>query len=522
MLGGRPSSLYEVDHIIPLWAGGADTNSNLQVLARPEHDKKTKAQAVAYTLLANREINENQAKTYALTWGDRDLSDIPAPKNGVIDLDVAKKIRDKWDLQQQAAPKITAKDFFAAIPTGVERAFDFTEATKDSNFLLKSLAKISEGLIKGVISGVTAGWVPYSPQDDAGLTEKASGIVGNIAGMLVPIGAVSKGFRVGGLLVTGKRGAEVVTKGNWLARVGSRNVNSSAAAKSLGLGMNALNVATKVTVPSWAKRQMSKMAYTNLASNTAAITLYGQATPEAVENRMGRFWEDLAFGVLAPLAGGVAGARFGSSLAAQTTAESLAAGATAGMISFMSDSEHPVDALINAGMMAALHGVSVPGLRKHQKNLAITLRTEQDRMANNIIHTYLPERTKLLGVKDNVSINLTRDEVITLRGEAMKKLDILNADGKLSPEAFYAERRSILAATSVLENTGLKGARLKEKTWNDLVSLAEQTKRLGGRNITEPAIAQDVVSMLERKGLGVGIKGQGDSFYFLQLGLNCV
>ena len=32
ILGNRPSNLYQVDHIIPIWAGGADTAANKEVL----------------------------------------------------------------------------------------------------------------------------------------------------------------------------------------------------------------------------------------------------------------------------------------------------------------------------------------------------------------------------------------------------------------------------------------------------------------------------------------------------------
>lgn len=34
----------EIDHIIPRWAGGTDHLGNLQVLRRPDHQRKTEAE----------------------------------------------------------------------------------------------------------------------------------------------------------------------------------------------------------------------------------------------------------------------------------------------------------------------------------------------------------------------------------------------------------------------------------------------------------------------------------------------
>ena len=42
---GRVTAGQEVDHCIPLWAGGADDETNYQTLCKPHHAEKTKREA---------------------------------------------------------------------------------------------------------------------------------------------------------------------------------------------------------------------------------------------------------------------------------------------------------------------------------------------------------------------------------------------------------------------------------------------------------------------------------------------
>lgn len=42
---GRITTALEVDHVVPLWKGGADTDGNLQCLCRECHSAKTASEA---------------------------------------------------------------------------------------------------------------------------------------------------------------------------------------------------------------------------------------------------------------------------------------------------------------------------------------------------------------------------------------------------------------------------------------------------------------------------------------------
>lgn len=48
---GLSSQLYDVDHIVPLWAGGLDTLENKQVILKTDNQRKQKADSIALTLL---------------------------------------------------------------------------------------------------------------------------------------------------------------------------------------------------------------------------------------------------------------------------------------------------------------------------------------------------------------------------------------------------------------------------------------------------------------------------------------
>jgi hypothetical protein len=491
ILDGRPSYLYEVDHIIPLWAGGSDTNANIQILSRPEHDKKTKAQAVAYTLLANRRISPGEAKVYAMTWNDRDLSDIPElDQFGTIPLESAEVIKNKWDEQATQNPRVSFKDFLKSVPDGAKNLTANLRGFfgKESEGPKTALGGVAEEFVKGVASGVTGGWIPYEAGDNSNIAEVGSGVVGNIAGALIPIGALSKAF-------------------GWGFKATSKLAKTGGAAKMFGVGsQSAQGVSTMIKAPSFLKSKMVGVAFNNIASNTAALTLYGQLTQDAVDNRVHRFWEDLGYGVLTPFAGRLfsagaskAGAPVADKLFAQMGTEALGVGTAAAMISIMADPERPTDALINAGIMAALHSAGMPMARKQAAEFKRVMDDEATRMANNVLHTYVPERFKLLKPDEPVAVKFGADDVIQARAEAMKKLDEVHATGRMAPEDYFRERSSIFVATSVLSKPTIDPNLLRNKEVTDLLSLAGQSRRLEGGTITAPAEATAMLRTLDEK-----------------------
>lgn len=94
---GLNPALYQIDHIYPLWVGGANTLLNREILRNDEHDLKTKSQAVPLTLLGAGLMTPEEAATEAMNWKGRDVSGIKVLKDdGTIDVNLAKQILNEW------------------------------------------------------------------------------------------------------------------------------------------------------------------------------------------------------------------------------------------------------------------------------------------------------------------------------------------------------------------------------------------------------------------------------------------
>ncbi len=97
---GIDSSRMQVDHILPLWAGGADTPYNLQGLTTPQHEIKTKISAVARTLYWNGEMTLAEAQNVAVNWKEKNIEKLDIPLVGDYDevpLDLAREIVKVWN-----------------------------------------------------------------------------------------------------------------------------------------------------------------------------------------------------------------------------------------------------------------------------------------------------------------------------------------------------------------------------------------------------------------------------------------
>ena len=101
---GRPGFMYQIDHIMPLELGGADTLANRQLLTSDQNDQKTRAQAIPYTLYAPGDISISEARSMAMQWKDRDLTDVPQPNSigfvsdtsGKTGIEIARETAKRW------------------------------------------------------------------------------------------------------------------------------------------------------------------------------------------------------------------------------------------------------------------------------------------------------------------------------------------------------------------------------------------------------------------------------------------
>ena len=352
LLRGLPPSQFQVDHIIPLWAGGSDTLANKQVIAKDRHQVKTDVQAVAFTLMAHGLIDITKARSMALTWEQKDAVDIPhANDSGMIPLESAEAIRDRWSRQSNSAPSTSLKDVLSSVPEG----------SKD----------MGKGIIpdwirapmKGLVTGFTGGMVPAAQDDDASTIEKVLYMGGVIGGALVPIGWLAKGVGMTmrgisvlrgasklaatekGFLGTARGLSRLDKEADLIAKVGKKGLNSK---PSVLDAVNWRNVG---------KFSAGSAAYGQLGAEGAIGGTIADQMPEEYQNAIpeeraaARFWEDMALGAIT---GAASPTLKGASLVAST-----------GFIWSYTANPDLSDALTNAGVFAALHGSQIPGARRN-------------------------------------------------------------------------------------------------------------------------------------------------------------
>lgn len=462
ILGNRPSSLYQVDHIIPIWAGGADTEANKQVLPINIHDEKTKAQAVPLTLLASGKISVPQARLMALQWKTYDLSDVPKPdERGMFPVSVAEEIKTRWE-KQAAKPRVTWNDFLAEIP---EKAKEFGKGW---------LPEPVREFAKGLVSGGTGSWIPYQPGEGQGKVEMAAGIAGNVAGMLVPVTLFSK--MIGGL---GRAASSVAASKGWI----KAPIVADQVAK-------AAKIANFAESGKFGSSLVKNVAYGNLVRNTAALTLYGQLSKEGFEHRTGRFLEDLGYsaimGVVPPTIKGAV----------------LASGGALSL-GLMIDPDKPRDAVINALVIGGLHTIGAPAVRTNlEKQLhlvKLSIENETTRAANNILSPYAGNKIKFLKPDDQIpSVEAySSEDILRIREAANKRISTMLANETIDVDTAARERARVIVATNWLENRKLPEAMKDKKMIDDLLSVKDQSEKLGEGTITTPPIVKEVVDKMD-------------------------
>ena len=186
--GGLSSRLFQIDHIVPLWAGGVDTRANKQLLDMASHVKKTQVDAVARALYYNEDISLNAARVMAINWKDKNTDGITLDDKIETPLEVAKAKYKEW----QKPPKFGFMDIVKGLP---EAAVEVGRAVES---LLPTPA---QSAIEGVLSGFTGGWFPttagneqfiFAPDDFE--PSKASQTADKVARYIGSVGGTILGF----------------------------------------------------------------------------------------------------------------------------------------------------------------------------------------------------------------------------------------------------------------------------------------------------------------------------------------
>jgi hypothetical protein len=502
--------LYQIDHIVPLELGGADTMANRELLTYSQNQQKTTAQAVPYTLYAHGLIDLDQARLMASSWQNRDIGGLSVPDGvGMIPLKQAQDAAAKWS--QPVAPKIS--DVIAGIP----------QAAKDlgKGFLPDPLREF----IKGFASGATMGFVPYESGENEDVFSKIAGYGGQLAGGIGSF--VVGGAILDGVLGVGAAGLRVLgalrgTAATAAEGAGLVSAEAGATEAAPGLGTRLLNAlktpaaapiikAVPDTAPSYIYKgfvspltkptvqgalkfagtnvlvgQMQQLVQNHLAPDI--LSGKRQATDE--QNLIPRIISDAVIGSIA----GVASPTLrGASLA---MAPVLA-------MNFIEDPYHPMNALTSAAVFGAFHlagaGAKKADIADLKQSFTDTAATPEfqtfktqvlDKPHYNTLSYYAPELYPEL--KDGESIPASAydpAQVTTAANKAIAALDIrrefdINPDGTqadvgMSDQAYNAEKTRIVTASGQMAIGGLSPELQEQANVANVISFAKSLKSKG-------------------------------------------
>jgi len=495
ILGKKSPSLYQVDHIVPLWLGGADTLQNLQVLDNITHQEKTAVQAVALTLLANNKIDLNDAKVMALTWKDKDPKGITVDDKGYVDLKTAEKVSEKWknDVSNPSMWKFFGESFKENM----------------SNFG-KDIPVLGE-FAKGLVAGGTANMLEGTgPREESGKVGAVSNFAGNLVGTITGLGLLSKG--IGSLKVA--------------AGLGKATALSADAMKAAGLATDYGALTAKGAASSARGTILKKMA-----SSAGLLGLWGQIGTtgrEAInkdvdfemKNHMTQFFTDVAFG-------GLLGAA-GQNVKGYAT---VGLGSTVFSLFEQSASGHDPDivsALQDGAIMTALHGMGYKRGMIDPKKMAGN--EEAYKMSASTMNDYVgdimptvkkgqkvPEILRLdLPKVDQMRVEMQQKypydqrfsnmPAITSNAEAVNFIEqaakrelgntISRSNGTIPIEDIKKEMTRITLAKNQLANQTLPPSERVQKEWKDLLSMGEKLRPNLNSNNLRGSI--DATKMLEK------------------------
>ena len=386
---GLDPKLYEIDHIIPLWAGGADVEANMEIMTKRRHDQKTALQSVALTLMAQGDITWEEAMPMIANWKEfAERKDTITPdllENGLVDYDVAKELASRW----KTAPKLS---FFDKLKKGqlVPGSKGFAEDTSMLAEILFPKSKQASAVPREFTKGLTSGllppinflapelmrpgeWEKPSTQRAANISYMAGAIIGNIASFVAVYGAVSKAMGAVGLGVrtakTGKSAIPIVSK-----FLGKKTVKKVAKESAMNTAKEALTANTSISKEmirrsSGLGRRLYDVAPRALTLGGVSVAL-GQARPmyEYADKQTGEIEEqsraaraayDFFYAALSPVGSVGHSARAYMSVASPAFVVSLMEGLNhedsfANAVSF---------ALMNTGTMVGVHGLGHLGYK---------------------------------------------------------------------------------------------------------------------------------------------------------------
>jgi hypothetical protein len=491
-LGNRPSSLFQIDHIIPLWLGGADTDYNKETISIAKHLRKTKVQAIPYTLLRKGLITPDEARKWAMNWENLDYRDIPDPSNesgqlGEIPLQFAKDKLALWKKHREEGfnPNIKTPGLF--------------ETMRDPEFAKGLGERIIPGdgpivdtlqeIYKGAASAMTFGWVPYVPDDDANGAQKAIGVIANAGISMLPVLALGKlatsanlakktGIILKNLAKVGwvAAGPGKVTGAVTLGAKASTSLGPKAATGALSLGKGSLLNVTrpfyKDVAKSATKFKELALKYSFMKSDPEALKmmkqvglgaiLYGQLGPQGIAGAAAgeedaepfeRFVEDFVYSGVALFA------KPGLRGLPATMATPLALGSTIDVMK--GDELNTQEWVTTSLLMGGLHMFGSPAMRRRvdfinqeiEKGLSVNAYTKVSSFVSEKSLPPLVEGKAVPRPREYVSLEQAERKEISLWNEAKENLSKMRNEGGIDDASMAMELSDIKKSLHQLKKT---------------------------------------------------------------------
>ena len=411
IMQGLSSRFFQVDHKMPLWAGGTDTDANKERLTIEDHERKTKVGTVARTLYYNDKLSLSGARTMLLGWKDKDITGIDLTDKGELSSDSTEALSKAIFLRQEWTKPKKVKVGWKDVWSEMKR-----------NPIIRGAQSLA--------SGFTAGW--YKP--DYAPVEKGKELETTIADMTGHIaGTIASFATLQGVLVQGSR------------LLGLKNLFSGVQSyKTLQASKAAISAGKIKVAPQTGMRMLH---------NAGLFTLHGQISRDAFENdRVNRFISDAAFGSIVGAAGSTLKSYAG--LAAGVYGLSVIEGAS------------PKESLMNSAIMVGFHRLGQKGRIRRVQNLA---ESESVRYLSKDAEVKIfPEKInpatkkpytqeEMLNMYVPGSIKFTEKDANRIMNDAFKNLErsIKSTPEAYTPQLINQMKSKILTSTRQLYKSSL-------------------------------------------------------------------
>jgi len=451
ILNGLSSRLFNVDHTIPLWAGGADVESNWQILTNQEHDKKTKVDAVGRTLYLAGEISLKEALANGINWRDKDVAGISlgtAEQYVPPSLELSRVKMEEW----KKAPKVTFKDFLKSIPEAGKKIAEATVPEPLREFF------------KGFVGGLTGGWINPKPGEFSDepkyyeVANKIARITGSIGGTVASFAGL----------------AGIVGRIANLKYINIAKTWNESSALSRFLPFQKVPIL---------KSTLGKIDYGTLLESMGLFGLHGQLSKQEVndfEYRSKRFLSDLGTGVFFAGAGGIANT---------WAKEATISGGMFTLAKLHGASNE--DALIDAVAMGIFGGLKATTVTAQMKRLdALNNRTTDSSIAWRTAE--LKKINQKVELKDwKIIRNQTRDII--------QNFSSLENKGALTNEEYLQERNKAILTDAQLNGNLLPEQQRIIEYLRDLSSVASTLKESDPSELTgRPYELQKYIESLQK------------------------